>query len=99
MIELGKKQVLTVKRMKHFGAFVGEAGDENEMRQLKSREAVVPVYGAMIQTMETESLLHRFADFSTKLIQYAPVWQLINRGVPDSTRLLYDTLFSVEASK
>ena len=34
MIELGKKQVLTVKRMKHFGAFVGEAGDENEMNSV-----------------------------------------------------------------
>ena len=39
MIELGKKQVLTVKRMKHFGAFVGEADEaEEEIGEADSEE-------------------------------------------------------------
>lgn len=68
-------------------------GQENDIRLLSARDAVIPVFDSLIQTGRTAEGIRRAAAFEDALLRRTRVWELVNRGVPDSTRLLYETLF------
>lgn len=70
-----------------------ERGEESGLVQLSKREAALPVFNAWIQTLRTESSIHRFASLSTAVIEAAPVYRFTSGGVPDGAQFLYDTLF------
>ncbi len=69
-------------------------GQENDIRPLSARDAVIPVLHALIHTGRTAEAIRRTAAFEDALLRRTRVWELVNRGVPDSTRLLYETLFA-----
>ena len=71
-----------------------QRGAENDIRPLTPRGAVIPVLQALIHTGRTTEDIRRAAAFEDALLRRTKVWELTNRGVPDSTRLLYDTLFA-----
>lgn len=72
-------------------------GEENRVERLPLRDAAAPVYGGIFQTAADAAEIHRAADFASALLERVPVWRLTNRGVPDSTRLLYDKVLTGEA--
>lgn len=71
-------------------------GEENEVYPLNKRDAVLPVYNSVFHSRETEENIRLAAAIADKLLNSAPVWQMVNKGIPDSTRLLYKTVFSGE---
>ena len=69
-------------------------GEENSLSILSSRQAAIPVFSAMIHNGSSEEKIHQVAAFETELLKRVPVWMLTNKGVPDSTELLYRELFA-----
>ena len=71
-------------------------GEVTRLHKMTDKEAALPVYMSIIQTRETEELIHRFSSFAEAVIKKAPVWNFISGGVPDSAGFLYDQLFKQE---
>ena len=69
-------------------------GEENDLRPLTPRDAVIPVLNALIHSGRAADGIRRAAAFEDALLRRTGVWELTNRGVPDSTRMLYETLFA-----
>ena len=68
-------------------------GEKNELTALSPREAAIPVYGQVIQLGVAAEKIKRSAALTTRLLNTVPLWQLSSDQVPDSTRLLLETLF------
>ncbi|MBO4562906.1 MAG: hypothetical protein J5772_04760 [Clostridia bacterium] len=68
-------------------------GEENRVDPLKPRDAVIPIFDSLIQSGSSEDHIRMAASFENELLSRVPVWKMVNRGVPDSTALLYSTLF------
>lgn len=79
------------------GLILLRRGEENSVERLPVRDAAAPVYGGIFQTAADASEIHRAASFAGALLECVPVWRLTNRGVPDSTRLLYDRVLTGES--
>ena len=75
------------------GIIMLERGEENRVVQIAAKQAAVNIFTAIFQTAENEGNVLAAAAFAEKLLNCASVWRFTNAGVPDSTRLLYETLF------
>ena len=71
-------------------------GRENEVKAWTAHEAGPWVYKSVIQTAESEDGIRRAAAFATELLKRVPVWEMTTHQVPDSTKLLYETLWKGE---
>ena len=69
-----------------------ERGAENKLQRLSVRQAAAPVFAALLQTADSESSIRKVAAFESELLQRVPVWQMVNAGVPDSSRILYESV-------
>lgn len=69
-----------------------ERGDENQLFQVSKRDAVLPVFSSIIFTGRTEELIRKASVFENDLLNRVECWRLINKGVPESTQLLYNVL-------
>ena len=67
-------------------------GEENRIERLPTRKSAALVYSAVIQTAESEEKVRRIAEITAGILEKTPIWRLTNKGVPDSTRLLYETV-------
>ena len=73
-------------------------GEYTSLCVLSAKEAILPIYRSLICSHETEQLIRQVAAFENDLLASIPVYEYINGGVPDSSRYLYETLLSKEAS-
>ena len=71
-------------------------GKENEVNRMRERDAALPVYCAVIHNGASEAMIRTAAALTERLLQCAGAWLLVSRDVPDSTRLLYERVFSQE---
>lgn len=71
-----------------------QRGEENSLRMLNMKEAALPIYYSMIHNGSSVDKIGQVAAFEAELLKRVPVWLLSNRGVPASTKLLYEELFA-----
>ena len=67
---------------------------ENSVQRLSKRKAAIPVYIGLIQSGKAKSTILQAAAFAERVINACTIWQLNSFQVPDSTKLLFDTVFS-----
>ena len=79
------------------GIILLRRGAENGVAETSVMQAAIPLYRCLFSSAETAEILQRAADFASELLRAAPAWTLTTHQVPDSTVLLYQTLFSGEA--
>lgn len=72
--------------------------NETRIRKLKPKDAVIPVFAAIISTRESEEQIKKIAELETIILQNVPVYEFHNGGVPDSTKTLYQFLTKGEES-
>lgn len=75
------------------GVILLRRGEENAICSLSPREAAVRTYAQIIQTCTDPEKMKKAAAFVTKLLNAVPIWQLTSFQVPDSTKLLLETVF------
>ncbi len=78
------------------GIFCLTRGEETRIARLKPQKAVLPLFPALISAYETKEQIRRLAAFEDQLLRRVPVYDYCNGGVPDSTRILYQTIFAGE---
>ena len=71
-------------------------GEENAVASCSKQDAALPMYSSLFHSGETEELLKLAASMAAAVLTAAPAWTMTTFCVPDSTRLLYETLFSQE---
>ena len=69
-------------------------GKENIVRRMSVKEAVIPVFQSVIQTASNAEQIRLCAAGVDFLVSNIPIWEFINQDIPDSTRLLYETVLS-----
>ena len=75
------------------GVILLERGEENRLYCVSEEEAVIPVYLQLIQSSWEPQTIRRAAAMESAILQAVPVWKLVSRDVPDSTRLLLEAVF------
>ena len=80
------------------GLILLERGDENRICALSPREAAIPSFQQAFQSYSRPDVVRTTAKMVTKLLQFVPIWKLTTHEVPDSTRLLLETVFSAPES-
>ena len=70
-----------------------ERGEENRVTSLKLREAIIPFYKSIIFTADTENVILKAAELETRILQNCSRFRLISSTVPQSSELLYHTIF------
>ncbi len=80
------------------GLIVLERGEENKICALSAREAALPVFQQCLQSYSRSDIVQTTAKMTTKLLQLVPIWKLTTHEVPDSTKLLLETVFSAPES-
>ena len=68
-------------------------GDNNSIIPLSARRSAAKLFAALFQTSEDEEMIKRSARIVESIIKNSAVYQMINGGVPDSSRMLYDKVF------
>lgn len=76
------------------GLILLRRGEENGIAPLEPREAALRSYAQVIQTCTDPKKMEKAADLLTKLLYSVPIWQLTTFQVPDSTKLLLNSVFS-----
>ena len=74
------------------GLILLSRGEQNQIRQCSAKQSVIPVFKTIIQTALTEKDVKLAAGFVSELLKRVRVWEFINEDIPDSTRLLHDTV-------
>ena len=81
------------------GIILLKRGDDNKIMPMSSKSAAVPVYLALLNSAENEEQVQAAAAFADELLARTRVWFLLNKDVPDSTKLLYEEVLSREHTK
>ena len=76
------------------GIILLERGEENALASLTEREAALPVYPHFIHTAWEAENICRIAELETRMLRSVPIWKLTTHQVPDSTKLLLESVFS-----
>ena len=69
-------------------------GSVNKIVPLPPRKAVLQLYEALIHSGANEENIRNVAAFENSLLKCVPVWELTNKGVPESTKLLYEKVLT-----
>ena len=75
------------------GLVLLERGEQNSICALSNRDAALPFYMQFIQTYWRIENICKIAELETRLLQAVPAWKLTTYQVPDSTKLLLETIF------
>ncbi len=75
------------------GLILLERGDENRLAALSPREAAIRTYAQLIQLCSDSAKIKKAAELTTRLLNSVPIWQLTTFQVPDSTKLLLESVF------
>ena len=76
------------------GLILLERGNENKIVSLSEREAAVLLYTQFVHTARNAQIIKKVAELETKLLHSVPIWRLTTHQVPDSTKILLETVFS-----
>ena len=68
-------------------------GETNAVQEMTLREAVLPVFRALIQTGREEGSIMKAVAFTEKLLLRCKVWEQVSATIPDSGELLYRQIF------
>ena len=79
------------------GLILLERGEENNLTRLSPKEAGISTFLRFIHTNRSADTVQTIAKMTTDLLRSVPCWKLTTYQVPDSTRLLLNTVFSEEA--
>ena len=93
----GKEELFGAEGAPLAGIICLRRGEEDIVEPVNPRLAVVHVYRSVIHTGQTEEQIKAAAAFTEALLFRVPIWNMFNRDVPGSTKLLYDTVFEEEA--
>ena len=78
------------------GVIFLQRGEKNSVAPCSVPDAVIPLFTSLFHSGETEEILKLAASMATAVLTAAPAWNMTTFCVPDSTHLLYDTLFTEE---
>lgn len=67
-------------------------GEVNSLERFPAGRAAAPVFSSLFQSAENGESIRRTASFADLIIKSVPVWAFENGGVPDSSRMLYETV-------
>lgn len=93
----GKEELFGAEGAPLAGIICLRRGEEDIVEPVNPRLAVVHVYRSVIHTGQTEEQIKAAAAFTEALLFRVPIWNMFNRDIPGSTKLLYDTVFEEEA--
>lgn len=65
----------------------------NQLDSLSPREAAIPVFSQLIHRAKDPEKIKKTALLTTQMLNKVPIWRLTSNKVPDSTKLLLDTVF------
>ncbi len=65
-------------------------GNENCIRRIIPRKAIVPIYQAVIQTTKDRQKVECSTEIVESILSSVPIWDFTNRDIPESTVLLYE---------
>lgn len=74
------------------GIFLLRRGEKNAMEPLSPAQASAWVFMQIFQSYRDGDSIHRAGETAERILRSAPVWMMTNKGVPDSTRLMYETM-------
>lgn len=74
------------------GIFLLRRGQENAIEPVEVKRAVPWIYSSVFQSWQDEDNLRLAARMTEKIVKNAQIWQLTSHEVPDSTKLLYETM-------
>lgn len=66
--------------------------DCNQIEELPVHEWIIPIYGQFFSSRDSVEKLHFLSRFVEALLKNIPIRQFKNKGDPDSSRLLYQTI-------
>ena len=72
-------------------------GETDAVTFVRKKNAVIPVYRALIHTARNEDIIRTAAAFTNDLLQSVPVWDFVNKDIPGSTQLLYQKVLREES--
>ena len=76
------------------GILLLRQGDQNSIRRMDPSEAVFPVLTQLAVQPDTEDQVLQIAKFAEDLLQHFPVWEMVNKGDLESSRLAAETFRS-----
>ena len=74
------------------GVVLLEQGNEDQIRQVSPKEAILPLFRQFMVPLETEEEIKALAKLMEQMLTAAPCWKMVNRGGDESTVLLRATL-------
>ena len=80
------------------GLILLERGERNILSTLSPKEAGISTYIQFIHTNRNVQLVNQIAQLTTRLLNSVPIWKLTTYQVPDSTRLLLESVFPLMIS-
>lgn len=92
----GKENWYGAKEAPLRGIFFLKREDQNRLISLQKKEAITNTYSLLIQTRDTEEIIHRFAGFTATILESVPTWRLYSHEARDSAPLLYAELRKAE---
>ena len=78
------------------GVILLQRGEENAIAPCGRDDAAIPLFTSLFHSSQTPEILRQAAVMATAVLKCASVWTLTTFCVPDSTHLLYQTLFWAE---
>lgn len=76
------------------GMILLERGPENRLLSLTENEAAIPMYYNLIHSGTEQETILQAARMETTLLNAVPIWSLTSNTIPDSTRMLLESVFS-----
>lgn len=74
------------------GIFLLRRGEENSVVPMTAKEAAPFTLLQIFQSCADREAILRAGKAAETLLKSAPLWRMTNKGVPDSTRLMYETM-------
>ena len=71
-----------------------ERGQENSISEISPKNAALRMYSYVIQSSWEEKKIKMAAGMVERLLKSICLWRLVSNQVPESTKLLLDTVFS-----
>ena len=75
------------------GIILLRRGEENRLEAAQPREIALELYAQFIQTAADPDKIRKVAELETRMLESVPLWRLTTNTVPDSTRLLLESVF------
>lgn len=68
-------------------------GEENSLKAVSPRDIALEIFPQFLQSCREAENIRRVAALETRMLEAVPLWRLTTFQVPDSTKLLLETVF------